>query len=134
MRDLVSRYDGAGHDPLTRKSDAFSLAQEATSQGPPTTLAKYDDNTPLATAMLEQAAIDPVLLGVGGPDMATERSTIDIDIDGTGEMQVMNLRCHRLAEFVHQHESGLMLDVKIAGKLDGRQPLRRVHQQADCSE
>ncbi len=118
MRDLVSRYDGARHDPFTRKGDALSLAHEAASQGSPTTLAKYDDDAPLATAMLEQAAINPIRLGVGRPDVATERSTVNID--GTGEMQVTNLCCHRLAELVHQHEGGLMLDVEVARKLDGR--------------
>lgn len=109
---------GARYDPFTRKGDALSLAQEAASQGPPTTLAKYDDDAPLATAMLEQAAINPIRLGVGRLDVATERSTVDID--GTVEMQITNLCCHRLAELVHQHECGLALNVEVARKLDGR--------------
>ena len=61
--------------------------------------------------------LDPILACIGGPDMAAECGTIQLD--GTGEHGVAGLRRHGLAKLVHQHEGGLVLHVEITGELDG---------------
>ena len=129
VRDLVRRDDRAGCRPFPGEADALGLAQEGSGQRSPAALTQGDDNAPFVAAMLEQAAIDPILACVGGADMAAECGTVQLD--GTEEHNVAGLRRHGLAQLVHQHEGGLVLHVEITGELDGREALGRIHDQAD---
>ena len=41
-----------------------------------------------------------------------------VDLDSVGKPRGGRFRRHRLAQLVHQHEGGLVLDIEIAGELD----------------
>ena len=63
---------------MTEPGDALGLAQEGPGQRSPAALPQGDDHAALAAAVLEQAAIDPILARIGGPDMAAERGTVQL--------------------------------------------------------
>jgi hypothetical protein len=64
--------------------------------------------------------------------MATEIGTIHLD--RITQPQLGGLGRQRLAQFVGKHEGRLVLHIEIAGELQGRCTLGRVHEQTDGSQ
>ena len=146
VRNLVGRDDAAGGNPFPGEIDSLGFTQEAPGQRPATALAQNNNHPALAAAVGEQAAVDPVVACVGGPDLATEHGPVHFHL--TLEPGLPGLECHRLPQLVHQHEgiSGafaappgprsppIVLHVQIPRELDRGQTLGGVHEQADRPE
>lgn len=101
-------------------------------EDPPAALPERDDHPTPAATVPEQAAIDAVLACIRWADMAAEGSTVHLDM--AGEPNILRLRSHHLAKFVHQHEGSLVLDVKITRELNCREPLRGIYKQANRAQ
>lgn len=132
VRALVGRNDGAGGGLLPDEVDTLGLAQKGPCDGSAAASTQHDHHAAFAAAVAEQPPIDTLLPQVGGPDMTTKGSSVHLHL--ARQAHIPDLGRHRLAEFVHQHERRLVLHVQIARELDGRQPLGRVHEQADRAE
>lgn len=77
--------------------------------------------------MLGATAVNPILFAVGGSDVPAEIGPINLNL----ALQVAGVRLHgpdRLTDFVRQDERGFILDVQIAGELQGRVALGSVHE------
>jgi hypothetical protein len=111
VRHLVGRDRRPRRDPLPGKAHALGLAQECARQRSPAPLAERDDDPAFPAAVPQETAVDTILACVGGPDMAAACGTVDFDF--TFEMRLPGLGGHRLTQFVHQHERGLVLDVQV---------------------
>ena len=64
---------------------------------------------------MEEAEAWAMFCSIRGPDVAANVTAVDLDMPpDTPEQQALDLRGHRLADLVGQHEGGLVLDVEIA--------------------
>jgi hypothetical protein len=64
--------------------------------------------------------------------VAADVAAVDLDVPaGAAEPQLLDLRGHRFADLVGQHEGGLVLDVEIARQRQGRLALDLVTEDHD---
>ena len=80
----------------------------------------HDDLAP-AAPVLRQTQVPAVGLPVLGPDVAADVTAVDLDMPpGAAEPEVLDLRRHRFADLVGQHEGCLVLDIKITRQRERR--------------
>jgi len=91
-----------------------------------------DDDASRVGAVPKQPAVHSILFEICGTHVSAEIGAVNFD--GVAELRFSRLRRHCLAQFVHEHESGLVLNVEVAGELNGGHPLRGVHEHTDRPE
>src|SRR4051794_9897254 len=120
-RRLVGMHGRGAIDPGLDEAGRRILALEHGGQGAAQAGAgqrafpdHHDDLAP-AAAVLRQTPVLAVLLPVRGPDVTADVTAVDLDMPpDTPEPQALDLRGHRFADLMGQHEGGLVLDVEIA--------------------
>jgi hypothetical protein len=132
MGHFVRRQDRTWFHPRARKINALSLAQKAPRQGAAAALTQHNHDPSLAAAVPYKPAIDTILPGVGGSDMATKIGAVDLNL--ASKPRLGGFMRHSLAQLVHQDEGCLVLDIEIATELHRRQALRGVYEQTDRAE
>src|SRR3954447_21942500 len=94
-----------------------SLITEYAGQRIAATLADDDNSFALAALVLAEPAIAAVFFPVRRPYMAAEKRTVNFRLFAfTADRCLTDLRSHRLADFVCQDESGLVLRPEIAAE------------------
>src|SRR3954447_20937247 len=121
--------DEAGGGILAGKHGGQGAAQAGAGQS---ALPDHHDDLALAAPVLRQTPIPAVLLPVLGPDVAADVTAVDLDMSpGAAEPQVLDLRGHRFADLVSEHEGGLVLDVEVTRQRERRLALDLVAEDYD---
>jgi len=98
-------------------------------------LAHDDDHAALASLIDRKTTIATVLFEVRRSNVPTKIGTVDFDaLALAADLVADNAAADRFAEFVREHESGLVLDVQIAAELECGVPLGAIHEDRDCHE
>ena len=122
--DFVGMNDRPAGDVLPDQRDRGALARHDERQCAAHDFADDDDDLALAGLFLRSTAIDSIRFAVRLFDLAAEIRAIDRDRAGQlGLIWAVNLGAHRLAQFVRQHESCLVLAIEVAAQLQRRMPL-----------
>ena len=98
-------------------------------------LAEHNDDLALSGLFLGKSPIAAILGPVLRFDVPAKICAVDLY--GAGELgfvRVVNLRAHRLAELVREHERRLVLNIEIPPKLKGGDALQGVDEQRDGGE
>ena len=121
--------DEAGGGILAGEHGGQGAAQAGAGQR---TFPDHHDDLAPAAAVLRQAHVPALGLAVRGPDVATDIAAVDLDVPpGAAEPQVLDLRSHRFADLVGEHEGGLVLDIKITRQRERRLALDLVAEDHD---
>ena len=113
MRRLVGMDGRVGVNALGDRLDRLGLALEDEGKRAALALAHDDDDLALAGLVDRKASIAAVLLMIGRLAIASERGAIDFD--RARGFHVVDFGGKRLADFVGENESRLVLHVEIAG-------------------
>lgn len=111
MRNFIGRDDGFWSDPFPCELDALRLPKKGSRHGSTASLAEYDNHPTLPTPVGATPPVNTLFPQVGGPDMATERGTINLDL--AAQTDIPGLRPHCFPELVHEHERRLVLHIQI---------------------
>lgn len=125
-RGLVSVNGGARGNAGHQNRERGILGLRDGRDGTAAALAQHDDDTALAGLVLGLATVDPVFLPVLGSDVAAEIGAVDLDLAGGGVGR--RVGADGLTELVGEHESRLVLNVQVAGELQGAVALGAVHE------
>jgi hypothetical protein len=111
---FISMDRGAIADPLTGGRQRISFGPENPRQRAATSFAHRDDHFAIRRSVLCEPTISSIDGQIFRSDMATEICTIDFrGPPFAADLQRLRARGHRLAQFVSQDKSGLILDIKV---------------------
>jgi hypothetical protein len=103
---------------LADQRDCLALARHNGRQGTAPNLAGDNHDLALARLFLSEPPVFAIGLSVLRFDVPAEIGTVDLDLAAQfGLVLIVNLRAHRFAELVQQHESTLRIDVEITADL-----------------
>lgn len=102
------------------------------SHGMAATLAHDHYYLTLAILHMTQTTILTVFFFVGGFDVAAEVSTVDFHF--AAQLGAFAFLAQGFADFMRENESGFVLNVKVAGKLQGAVALGAVHEDGNSGE
>ena len=92
-----------------RKFIALLFRLEHGGEGIATALADHDNDLALAALIASKATVAAILAEIGGLHVAAEIATIDFrDLAFAADNAALQFSGHRFADFVQQHESGLV--------------------------
>lgn len=98
----------------------------------PVALARNDHDAALAGLVLRKAAINAVLLLIGGADMAADIGAIDFH--RALNLHACVLGSHGFAQLVSEHKGRPILHVEIAPELQGADTFGAVHEDGDSQK
>ena len=117
MGSLVSGKSGHAVNVLVYQRHAFSFGQGDSRQGAAQAFTHNHNRAAASVPMLFLATIHAVSFDVGRADMTAIVCAINFDMT-CQDFAYLDLTGHRFAHFVGQYESGLVVAVQIARKLD----------------